>query len=164
MRPSNDLVPKCHEKIAATYKLEGHPTSDDNKSCRLYEKHMEEALSAYQASLNEKRDDGGEAGGSSHGKLEIFYRLHASRLKCLLVAAVAGEDERTAAEEEALRLTEKFFFSQPDTTSCNLRDRMWTVLADIVSALASCRLQQVFFHRSVYRHAQALMWAPGTSL
>jgi hypothetical protein len=34
------------------------------------------------------------------------------------------------------------------------------VLADIVSALAQCRIEQPYFHRSVYRHAQALMWAP----
>ena len=41
-----------------------------------------------------------------------------------------------------------------------LRKKVWLILADVVSAMAFCRRENAFFHRSVYRHAQALMWAP----
>jgi len=34
------------------------------------------------------------------------------------------------------------------------------VLADVVGAMAYCRRERQYFHRSVYRQAQALMWAP----
>ena len=67
------------------------------------------------------------------------------------------------AEEEALRLTERNWFSSSSSSSSQeitVRDRIWKVLADIISALAQCRHEHAFFHRSVYRHAQALMWAP----
>lgn len=132
---------------------------------RQFEIQTKEALGAYQAALDENpSSEHGEAGGSSHGIAEVRYRLHASRLKCLILAASASEDDRNAAEEEALRLTEKFWFSPPKDVdsldSTSIRDRIWNVLADIVSALAQCRLEHSFFHRSVYRHAQALMWAP----
>ena len=36
----------------------------------------------------------------------------------------------------------------------------WEVLVDIVSALVFCRQEKALFHRSVYRHAQAILWAP----
>lgn len=126
---------------------------------------MKKALDAYQDALNEKPEvDHCEAGGSSHGETEILYRLHASRLKCLLLAAEASEDERVQAEEEALRLTEIHWFLPPSNPyplpTSNVRDRIWAVLADVCTALAKCRLSHPFFHRSVYRHAQALMWAP----
>ena len=126
---------------------------------------MKEALSAYLSALHQNPPNQVEhGGGSSHLKFEIVYRLHASRLKCLLVAAVAGEDERALAEEEALRLTEGSFHSQSDLQigdgESGTRERIRKVLADIVAALARCRIDQSFFHRSVYRHAQALMWAP----
>ncbi|CAB9508383.1 Calcineurin binding protein 1 [Seminavis robusta] len=159
------MIGKCHEKIARTYELEGYPTADG--SCRIYEEHMKAALAAYCASLDEKPADGVEAGGSSHGRLEIFYRLHASRLKCLLAAALANADERNLAENEALRLTEEHFFAttsgdadKDNSKERSIRERVWSVLADIVSALAQCRQDHAFFHRSVYRHAQALMWSP----
>jgi hypothetical protein len=126
---------------------------------------MKEALSAYASALDQKPPSQVEhGGGSSHLKFEIVYRLHASRLKCLLVAAVSGEDERGLAEEEALRLTERYFYSQTDVETgeqvARINERIWKVLTDIVAALAQCRLDQSFFHRSVYRHAQALLWAP----
>jgi len=124
---------------------------------------MKEAFLCYITALEEKSDtEHGEAGGSSHGSTEVFYRLHASRLKCLLMAADSNENEKSLAEEEALRLAEMHWFVPRNMpkSSTSVRDRVWNVLADIVSALAKCRLDQSFFHRSVYRHAQALMWAP----
>mmetsp|Transcript_48884 Transcript_48884/g.101035 ORF Transcript_48884/g.101035 Transcript_48884/m.101035 type:complete len:524 (+) Transcript_48884:1195-2766(+) len=105
-----------------------------------------------------------QAGGSGHGSTEILYRLHASRLKCLIRAVSKNEYERQQAELEALRLTENYHFKQPDP-GCDvegrgLRERIWSVYADIVKGLSECRKVKPFFHRSVYRHAQALMWSP----
>lgn len=158
---------KCHEKIAGTLKLESFPLSGSQKSeaRRQFEVETQRALASYQAALDENpSSEHGEAGGSSHGIAEVRYRLHASRLKCLISAASADEDDRSAAEEEALRLSELYWFGQPKDSvmleETSVRDRIWNVLADIVSALAQCRLEHSFFHRSVYRHAQALMWAP----
>lgn len=130
---------------------------------------MKQALGDYATSFKEAKDihdEGGftdiEAGGSSQGVTEVFYRLHASRLKCLLVAVSQREEEQDEAELEALSLTTMYWYLSPpaDSASGNTRDRVWVVLADIVSALAQCRIEQPYFHRSVYRHAQALMWAP----
>lgn len=131
---------------------------------------MAKALQSYSASLSEAKvieKEGGampeQNGGSAHGTAEIFYRLHASRLKCIIRAVDFREDEMNSAELEALRLSEGSWFTQREETTLppeGVRDRVWCVLADVVSALAQCRLDQPFFHRSVYRHAQALMWAP----
>jgi hypothetical protein len=130
---------------------------------------MKQALGDYATSYKEAKvihDEGGftdiEAGGSSQGVTEVFYRLHASRLKCLLAAVSRREEEQEDAELEALSLTTMHWYLSPpaDSASGNTRDRIWAVLSDIVSALAQCRIEQPYFHRSVYRHAQALMWAP----
>jgi hypothetical protein len=107
----------------------------------------------------------GQQGGSSHGTTEVLYRALASRLKCLLLAVSHDEDELEKAEMEALRLTDIYWFKRPESVEIsinvtNTRDRVWSVLTDIVAGLAQCRLDHHFFHRSVYRHAQALMWAP----
>jgi hypothetical protein len=105
-----------------------------------------------------------QAGGSGHGSTEILYRLHASRLKCLIHAVSRNEEERGQAELEALRLTEKYRSKEPDreciTPKKDTRERIWIVLADVVDGLVECRRLKPFFHRSVYRHAQALMWSP----
>lgn len=131
---------------------------------------MEKALRAFANALveaveAERIGGGGEGqddGGSAHGSTEVLYRLHASRLKCLIAAVNRGLQEREAAELEALRLTECHWHNKPEKLpdSTAIRDRIWTVLADVVAALAQCRIDKPFFHRSVYRHAQALMWAP----
>lgn len=113
-------------------------------------------------------DDGGfivdQSGGSAHGSTELLYRLLASRLKCLIAAVSIGSEYLKEAEEEALRLTECHWFSKSagadQQDDAHIRDRVWKVLADVVSGLAQCRMNQHYFHRSVYRHAQALMWAP----
>lgn len=134
---------------------------------RAYERHLQLALNSYATALEQaqaQQKDGGsdiQAGGSSHGAVEVLYRLHASRLKCLLAGVQKTEDERNLAESEALRLTECHWFNAPAAElDADLRRRVWKVIADVVSALAQCRLEQPFFHRSVYRYAQALMWAP----
>jgi hypothetical protein len=61
---------------------------------------------------------------------------------------------------EGLRLSESYWFVKTADEPIATRDRVWNVLVDIVNALVQCRINHIFFHRSVYRHAQALMWAP----
>jgi hypothetical protein len=159
---------QCEEKIASTYCREAYFSS----GTRRFEHHMSLALEYYSSALKQAQkieEEGGETagmeGGSSHGVSELFYRLHASRLKCL-ISAVSHTDPDVIerAELEALRLCEKFWFKIPEELSeeiekAHVRDRVWKVLSDLVEALAQCRSDHQFFHRSVYRHAQALMWA-----
>ena len=42
----------------------------------------------------------------------------------------------------------------------SVHERIWIVFADVVDGLFNCRKLKPYFHRSVYRHAQALMWSP----
>ena len=135
----------------------------------MYEQHMSTALKLYAESLalaSQFKENGGfireQDGGSSHGVLEVFYRLHASRFKCLMSAADKRDDERELAELEALRLTECHWYQCPEHSidKNSQRSRIWQVLEDVVGALAKCSVDNSYFHRSVYRHAQALMWAP----
>lgn len=106
-----------------------------------------------------------QGGGSAHGIIELIYRLHASRLKVLLKAVRKSKDERNMAEIEALKLTEVYWHDRSNDTNVerkvkDTRERIWAVLCDIVECMVYCRREQTFFHRSVYRHAQALLWAP----
>ena len=107
---------------------------------------MCEAISVYAKALAEatKLEDAGlqvpdQAGGSAHGSTEVLYRLHASRLKCLIRAVSRNEEEREQAELEALRLTEMCRFKESETESNtagkDLRERLWLVFADIVDGL-----------------------------
>jgi len=179
------MVGKCHEKIANTYRQQQYNTASSSsnppKMLRLYETEMANAFHNYALSQHEARNleeaKHNEVGGSSHGRTEILYRLHATRLKILLCAVRQPSHLREAAEWEALRLTSQHWFgknnhdehekdddqSEEDSDNImkkDLRDGIWEVLSDIVLALAQCRIESVFFHRSVYRHAQALLWAP----
>ena len=161
------LMIQCHEKIASTFKRETFA-----EATRVYEKEMSLAMNSYASALEQAKaidEDGGhvisQQGGSSHGSTEVLYRIHASRLKCLISLASYDGDSIEKAEAEVLRLTEAHWYKVQDrdeTTDACLgnRDRIWNVLADVVAGLAQCRLDDHFFHRSVYRHAQALMWAP----
>ena len=106
-----------------------------------------------------------QQGGSSHGIAEIVYRQHACRLKTLLIAVQHPNETRDSAEREALRITRGLWFSNPREGAPydpkkNVRDSVWEVLADIVAAMSQLRIDNHFFHRSVYRHAMALLWAP----
>lgn len=105
-----------------------------------------------------------DGGGSSHGLWEVIYRLHATRLKTLLRFVKLSPKKRSCAEIEALRLTEEYWYDdiakKVDSSVQGVRQRLWNVFCDIVMALSQCRKEHPFFHRSVYRHAQALLWAP----
>jgi len=161
------MMGKCHEKIAGTYGDEAFSYPD---SMRVYETSMRSALESYSKSLLQAQaceKDGSllveQQGGSSHGAMEAVYRLHATRLKCLIDAVQHGDDEREQAESEALRLTEPFSFSgNTDKASehGSVRDRVWGVAVDVANAMVHCRTKHSFFHRSIYRHSQCLMWAP----
>jgi len=106
-----------------------------------------------------------QQGGSSHGIAEIVYRQHACRMKALFVAVQHPKETRDAAEREALRITRDHWYSNPSAGAAydpqkDVRDSVWEVLADCVSAMVKLRHDNHFFHRSVYRHAMALLWAP----
>eukprot|EP00529_Nitzschia_sp_RCC80_P002239 CAMPEP_0113477134 /NCGR_PEP_ID=MMETSP0014_2-20120614/20044_1 /TAXON_ID=2857 /ORGANISM="Nitzschia sp." /LENGTH=1982 /DNA_ID=CAMNT_0000370205 /DNA_START=75 /DNA_END=6023 /DNA_ORIENTATION=- /assembly_acc=CAM_ASM_000159 len=165
------MVGKCHEKIASTYRGEEYSKDSisDPRKPRRYADHMTIAIDAYKKALIQAKrieDDGvqivDQAGGSAHGSTEVLHRLHTARLKIHIEAVSRHESEIGAAEEEALQLTEKEWFIQPEELpeDQSIRDRVWVVFADIVAGLAECRRVQPFFHRSVFRHAQALMWSP----
>jgi hypothetical protein len=166
------MLGKCFEKSAKTYTAESFADGEDGGKAppRVYERMMEEAFATYQKSLDEASalDEEGalpdvHAGGSSHGKAEVVYRLHASRLKCLIAAYKYPDSVREKAVAEAVRLTRCHWYDRDSTaanTEPSINVMVWKILADIVAALAQCRLEHQFFHRSVYRHAQALMWAP----
>jgi hypothetical protein len=137
----------------------------------MYETYMAAALENYSKAYAQVKlieDDGGfivdQSGGSAHGSAELSYRMLASRLKCLIAAVSRREEELDLAEAEALRLTERHWFKSRQEESplkdMHTRDRVWNVLADVVTGLAQYRLDHTFFHRSVYRYAQALMWSP----
>lgn len=151
--------------------MEAFPTEYDGNAQRMYEKFtamaMEQYSKAYKQAMTIEEEGGfivEQSGGSAHGCTEVLYRMLATRLKCLIHAVSWGDTELDKAELEALRLTEKYWYRTPDNESVlkdqHIRDRVWAVLVDIVAGLAQCRVDQTFFHRSVYRHAQALMWSP----
>ena len=166
------MVGKCFEKTAKTYVAESFAEENDgaNVPLRMYEQLMAHAFSTYRKSLEEASslDEEGalpdvHAGGSSHGKAEVVYRLHASRLKCLIAAYKYPDKDREKAIAEAVRLTRCCWYGDDSTSVIDdptTNMVVWKILADIVAALAQCRLEHQFFHRSVYRYAQALMWAP----
>lgn len=159
---------QCDEKIASTYKNEefheaGLP--------RMYEKYIQSAMDRYSSAYAQAKvieQDGGfiveQSGGSAHGSPEVLYRLLATRLKCLINAISMGPAHLRMAEEEALRLTEQHWHKKPVDEALlkeqHTRDRIWNVLVDVVAGLAQCRVDNSYFHRSVFRHAQALMWSP----
>jgi len=171
------MIGKCQEKIAKTLQNEAWESSVVSLPLtQLYTCSMKNALQSYSLALNEaneyeeQRKSDTMVGGSSHGIIEVVYRIHASRLKVLLAAVKRPKDDRDAAEKDALLITENHWYQQPegdsdkydnrDNAKFSIRERVWNVLADVVGAMAYCRRERPFFHRSVYRQAQALMWAP----
>ena len=158
------MIGKCCEKIANTLKEEDFIDNGE----RLYEKFMHQALGSYHTAFVEAKafeDDGNplefQGGGSSHGLAELKYRVHATRLKVLIAAMKVATEDLDQAIAEALRISEKIWYKpQTDDVDKLLHDRLWIAFIDTVDALASCRQESSFFHRSIYRHAQSLLWAP----
>jgi hypothetical protein len=102
-----------------------------------------------------------QGGGSSHGLVEFTYRVHATRLKVLISSIQVCSEDLQSSLSEASRIVEKYWFEKPTAPIEDkpLQDRLWISFADVVKGLASCRKGSPFFHRSVYRHAQAFLWA-----
>jgi len=163
------MLGKSQEKKSSAFRSEmtfvGKPS--------LYSIYIIQALESYDKSLLEaKRVDKISAldlkqGGSSNGIIEVIYRLHATRLKVLLRSMNFHADDRIAAEMEGLAVVENYWFDKsevertcPNYPKEEYKERLWFVLSDIVAAMAHCRQERPFFHRSVFRHAQALLWAP----
>lgn len=174
------MIGKCYEKMANTYRLELFPVDDNNQqyhsssSARKYEDLLSLAFSSYSESLVavKRAEEEGllseqQKGGCAHGSIEVVYRIHATRLKVLLYAIYQASKNRHCFEAEALHLVSRNWFAEPVTENeeelnwkYDSRDRRWEVLVDIVSALVFCRKEKALFHRSVFRHAQAILWAP----
>jgi hypothetical protein len=99
------------------------------------------------------------------GLRKIIYRLHASRFKTLLRYVQESPGRCSHAEIEAHRISQENWYD--DTTKSidwsiqeDARGRIWKVYSDVVTALAQCRKENPYFHRSVFRHCQALLWPP----
>ena len=160
------MLGKCCEKLASTYPLSSVP----------YKDHMLRALALYNKSYaagaaregpgysKEKRGD--EFGGCSHGSIEVFYRLHACRFKCIL-RALRSEDKKNAIEN-TLEMVELYQFEDTfeplasfESDADALSGRLFSFVKDIASAFCYCRSKtNNYFHRSVYRHAQLLLFSP----
>uniref|UniRef100_A0A7S4JCT2 Uncharacterized protein n=1 Tax=Odontella aurita TaxID=265563 RepID=A0A7S4JCT2_9STRA len=171
------MIGKCNEKIATTlageaFQGEDSILKDDQpRTDRAYECWMNRALESYALALklaqrvNKERGIPSQGGGSSHGVAEIVYRIHATRLKVLLTAVRQPKHERQAAELEALRLTTQHWYDERDDRDTKIeegkvRALVWEVLSDVVAAMAQLRIDYPYFHRSIYRHTQALLCAP----
>ena len=64
------------------------------------------------------------------------------------------------AEIEAIGLCERFWFGDQKSERAEDKDELWGCLANVIASLVFCRNDNSYFHRSVYRHAQALCWSP----
>lgn len=166
------MIGKCCEKIASSLSEECLSGCGENGQAvvRSYETIMTDAIHHYSAALidtrNSEQSSGGpvDKGGSSHGSLEVFYRLHACRFKVLLSALSRVNEERDLAEMEAYRIASTVWFNDGNKVSLppssGVREMTWDVFADCVEAMVQCRIDIPAFHRAAYRLAQAYLWAP----
>ena len=163
------MIGKCHEKIASTTCEEVFAGTDSNTR-RLYEMELTSALQTYSAAIADAKErehlNGGigkrDKGGSSHGSLEVFYRIHACRFKALVSSMRPSNNDRDLAQEEALRIcsVSRFDSSVDIHTLPSHRHKMWDALVDCVKAFMECRKDEPKFHRVIFRLAQAYCWAP----
>lgn len=161
------MIGKCHEKIASTLCEEAFPT-DEQSPRRSYETSLKFALQSYSNALadaKEREQSSGskhENGGSSHGSMEVFYRIHACRLKALLFSARRMKVERKAALLEAIHITSAAWFGDLtlEPTSSTIRHKVWSAFVNCTKALIHCRTEEPKFHRSAFRLAQAYNWVP----
>ena len=164
-----NCVPQCYEKIAGTYQeesfLSDHATNIPQT--RRYEHFTACAFNAYAYSLQRAKgiENSGAVlaegqGGSSHGSTEVLYRIHASRIKCVIRALRHQTTNLELAKAEAIRLTSHHRFRSPEETHKGESENITLsdILLDAIEGLQDCRKNHSFFHRSVYRHAQARLW------
>lgn len=134
------MVGKSLEKIASTLQDESYLlcNASQGATTRKYEAYMAEAISSYSKALAEapKASDKAvkqiDVGGSSHGSLEVLYRLHATRLKVITTAVLRSKEECSIAENEGVRLTSTAWFNSLNkpNASASLRNQVWSLLAD----------------------------------
>lgn len=184
------MVGKSLEKISSTLQDESYLLCNaiqGETSRRKYEAYMAEALASYSKALAEASKASDKAtpkqidvGGSSHGSLEVLYRLHATRLKVITTAALRSKEECSIAEKEGIRLASTAWFNSLNkpNASASLRNQVWSLLADCCdgrfanrvsflflgsdyrAAMINCRKKQPLFHRAAFRLAQAYNYAP----
>jgi hypothetical protein len=138
------MAGKCLEKIASTLIEEAFIRGDPPES-RYYETVLTHALQTYSSALADARlreqSIGGhgksETGGSSHGSLEVFYRIHACRFKVLLASIRRVNEEQELAEREALRITNAVWFGDCSSlqTSSDIRTQIWGVFSNCVKGI-----------------------------
>jgi hypothetical protein len=157
------MIGKCLEKVASTFCDEAFVRNNKGAAERHYEAALRLAMQNYSAALvdakNMEQASGGKAatGGSSHGSLEVFYRISACRLKALLFSIRRVKEEQELAQREAIRIvSEAWFGDDKPTTSPSV----WDAFVDCVKALMQCRKEEPKFHRAAFRLAQAFNWAP----
>lgn len=158
------MIGKCYEKIASTVSEEAYSSGDGQ---RAYETTLKSALQTYSSALTDAKDRGQssgkrETGGSSHGSLEVLYRIHACRLKALIFSIRRVDEERELAELEALRIVSQVWFGDSADIIAlpSLRHKVWGAFVNCVKALIQCRTDEPKFHRAAFRLAQAYNWAP----
>ena len=178
------MLGKCQEKVANTYWDEKFPpvinVDNDESSSRAYAMWMAHAITNYINGYNEAKQADhsqmiGYDGGSSHGDEEKYYRLHATRLKVLLRAIKScyylnrKENNNTLRinllKSEVLQILANDGFDGEQqacatTVTMPTVKKLWKIALNIIESLAKCRKHHSYFHRSIYRHAQALLWLP----
>ncbi len=134
------MIGKGHEKIASTLKDEEFVLDYEGvHTARSYETEMNNAIHNYVRALTEAQNaelSCGPVGGSSHGALECFYRLHASRFKALLYAIKCAPSECELAELEAFRIVSTKWYIESHASShaagASVREKMWDLYVDCV--------------------------------
>ena len=157
------MIGKCYEKVSSTLTKEKFQEAQT----REYEQIMIAAMESYRtahsdAEKNKEEGNSGQGGGSSHGIQELVYRIHATRLKVLIAAIQVPLAELDLSLKEATRICEMCPFEPEsiDDVNQSRHEKLWSLFVDAIRGIASCRKASPFFHRSQYRHCQALLWAP----
>ena len=149
------MIGKCHEKIAGTYSLGTEEWKTHAKAAlKMLKEAFEKGSETDKISIGkDKRSD--EMGGCCHGLAEVYYRLHAFRMKVFLKAARTGDSNSIMAALDLIS-------PGPLAGSLEkLRDNAMATVKGLAEVFTNCRKHtNQYFHRSVYRHAQLILLSP----
>ena len=149
------MIGKCYEKIAGTYSLGTDEWTTYTKAAlKNFKGAFEKGSETDKLSLGkDKRSD--EMGGCCHGLTEVYYRLHAFRMKVFLKAAMTENVDSIMAALDLIS-------PGPLAGSLEkLRDNALVTVKGLAEAFTNCRKHtNQYFHRSVYRHAQLILLSP----
>ena len=130
-------------KIISERKFQS-PISKKIENICSYEQIMRSALQSYSDALSPAKQAKVEGnlsnigtspfGGISHRVIEFMYRIHASRVQVLLTTVRPSENIRENAEQEDLRISEKYWFEEENKMSSE----------NITAAMNYCRRMQPF--------------------